>query len=89
MFRSLPGFQADYHELKVLVVSEFNEWRVLVYGPGVSLHGAPQFGEEKAKLYGLNLAKKYLIEEKKQEVPEAEDVSWQPAGREAWLVWRG
>ena len=33
MFRSMSGFKAHYHYLTLLVISEFNEWRVLVYGP--------------------------------------------------------
>lgn len=49
MFRSMSGFKAQYHYLTLLAISEFNEWRVLLYGPSTTIHGTRQFSEAKAK----------------------------------------
>src|SRR5438067_2046347 len=34
MLRSMCGFKAQYDDLTLLVISEFNEWKVLLYAPG-------------------------------------------------------
>ena len=45
----MSGFKAQYHYLTLLVISKFNEWRVLLYGPSMTIHGTRQFSEGKAK----------------------------------------
>jgi hypothetical protein len=89
MLRSLSGYQAQYHYLTLLVVSEFNEWRILIIGPGVSIHGQRQFSEAKAKEHAVALAKHYLHDRKKENLPELPEVAWEPASEESWLVYRG
>ena len=49
MFRSMSGFKAQYHYLTLLVISEFNDWRVLLYGPSMTIHGSRQFSEAKPR----------------------------------------
>jgi hypothetical protein len=88
VFRSISGVKAQYHYLTLLAVSEFDEWKVLLYGDGVTIHGARQFGEAKAKDHALAVARKYVHEEKKEELPILSDVEWTPAAQQDWLVWR-
>jgi hypothetical protein len=88
MFRSLAGFKARYDDLTLLVVSEFDEWKVLVFGPGVTLHGHRQFGEAKAKDHAAGLVRTYLKEVRQEELPEAPALEWTPTAAADWLVWR-
>ncbi len=88
MYRSLAGFRAQYHHLTLLVVSELNEWKVLIYGPGVIINGTRQFSEAKAKEHALTIAQSYLQEEKHAQVPVLTAVEWAPTTHDDWLVWR-
>lgn len=87
MFRSLSGFKAQYHYLTLVIASEFDEWKVLLYGPGVTIHGARQFGEEKAKEHALAMARSYVHERKQEDLPELPAVDWAPSTPEEWLIW--
>lgn len=86
MFRSKSGFKTQYHYLTLLVISEFNEWKVLLYGPGTTIHGTHQFAEAKAKEHALTIARDYIHEVKHEELPEPEP-AWVPAGGDDWLNW--
>jgi hypothetical protein len=89
MFRSFSGFKAQYQDLTLVVVSEFNEWKVVVRGPGVLIQGERQFDPTKAKQHALAIAQCYLREEEHQEAPLPSEVEWTESGRHDWLVWRG
>jgi hypothetical protein len=87
MFRSLTGYKADYQDLTMLVVSEFNEWKVLVHGPHTIIHGTRQFSEAKAKEHAMTVARSFVHDRQHEELPEAVEPSWQPAAADDWLVW--
>lgn len=89
MFRSLSGVRAQYHTLTLVAVSEFDEWKVILYGPGVTIHGSRQFGEAKAKEHAVVMAQHYFREVRKEEPPELSSVEWGPTGPDDWLLWRG
>ena len=86
MLRSLSGFRAQYHYLNLVVVSEFDEWRVVVHSPDVIVQGQRQYKEVKAKEHALALAKQFVHELKQDALPELPDVQWAPTGPEDWLV---
>ena len=88
MFRSLSGFKARYQDLILLVVSEFDEWKVLVYSPAATIHGQRQFKEAKAKEHALTVAQTYLKQIKNQEPPPVDGVEWKPTDPDDWLIWR-
>lgn len=88
MFVSRSGVKAQYHHLTLLAVSEFDEWKVLIHGAGVSIHGARQFGEAKAKEHALAIVQQYVHEEKKLELPVLSSVEWSPVSPDDWLAWR-
>ncbi len=88
MFRSFAGFRANYHYLTLLVISEFNEWKVMAYGPGVTLHGQRQFAEPKAKEHAAVIARTYIHTVKHEQLPELPQVDWTPTAEEDWLAWR-
>ncbi len=88
MYRSFSGYKAQYHYLTLVVVSEFDEWRTLLHGPGVSIQGSRQYSEAKAKDHALSIARQYVHEEKKQELTPLDAVEWSPTGHDDWLVWR-
>jgi len=87
MFRSMSGFKAQYHYLTLLVISEFNEWRVLIYGPATTIHGTHQFSEAKAKEHAMAVARAYIHDQKHEELPVLPEMTWVPTGPEDWLVW--
>jgi hypothetical protein len=88
VFRSFEGVKAQYHYLTLLVISEFNEYKVLVYGPGVTIHGARQFAEPKAREHAQTIARDYVHDVKHDDLPEIATLDWQPTAAEDWLAWR-
>lgn len=88
MFRPCTGFTSQYRGLTLLVVAEFNEWKILAYGSGVTLHGTRQFDEKKAKEHALAVADSYIRDEKHEDLASVADVQWLPTGHTDWLVWR-
>jgi hypothetical protein len=86
MFRSFAGFKAHYHYLTLLAVAEFDEWKVLVYGPDVTIHGRRQFGEAKAKDHAANIAKSYVHQRKQEELPELPELQWTSTTTDDWLA---
>jgi hypothetical protein len=87
MFVSLRGFKAPYHYLTLLVVSEFNEWKVMLRTPEVTIHGARQFSEAKAKDHALVLARDFIHRHKGEDLPVLEAMEWVPTAQDDWLVW--
>jgi len=87
MFRSMSGSKAQYHYLTLLVVSEFNEWRVLLHAPGTFIQGTRQFSEAKAKEHALSVAHSYIHDQRHEDLPAPADMTWVPAAPEDWLVW--
>lgn len=87
MFRSMSGFKAKYHYLTLLVISEFNEWRVLVSSPEATIHGAHQFSEAKAKEHAVAAARSYIHDRKQEDLPEVAELTWVPTSGDDWLVW--
>jgi len=87
MFRSKSGFKAPYHYLTMLAISEFNEWKVLVYSPGTTIHGTHQFSEAKAKEHALTIARDYIHGVKHEELPVLAEAAWVPTGDDDWLNW--
>jgi hypothetical protein len=87
MFRTMPGFKAQYDDLTLLVIAEFNEWKVMLRGPGMIIQGTHQFSEAKAKEHALAVARSYVTDQKHQEPPTAEE-PWTPITEGDWLIWR-
>jgi hypothetical protein len=87
MFRSLSGYKAEYHELTLLVVSEFNEWKVLLHCPQTVIHGTRQFTEAKAKEHAMAVARSYVQDRKHESLPDGAEPAWQPATPDDFLVW--
>ena len=83
----MSGFKTQYHYLTLLVVSEFNEWRVLVYGAEVTIHGTHQFQDVKAKEHAIAIARKYVHEHKHDDLPVLTDLVWAPTVHDDWLIW--
>lgn len=88
MFRSLVGFKATYKDLTLMVVSEFDEWRVVVFSPQAVIQGQRQFTAPKAKDHALMLAKTYVTEVRHEAPGDEKDPDWQPTGPEDWLLWK-
>ncbi len=88
MFRPLTGFKAQYHGLTLIVVSEFDEWRVCAYCPGTVIQGQRQFSAAKAKDHALMLAKTYLTEVRQEPADDGTEIEWQPTSPQEWLLWK-
>ena len=89
MFRSFSGYKAQYDGLTLVVVAEFNEWKVLVHGPGVAILGARQFDGSKAKDHAAAIAEAYVRQRRGQEPPSIAELAWMPTEHDDWLVWHG
>ena len=89
MFRPLTGFKAHYQDLTIMVVSEFDEWRVIVHSPNLVLQGQRQYNAAKAKDHASALVKAYLNDVKHEALADGQEPDWQPTGPEDWLVWKG
>ncbi len=88
MFRAMPGFRANYHYLTLLVASDFDEWKVLVQGPNVTIIGARQFSEARAKDHARSIAESFIHQEKHEDLPDLPQVDWTPLAQGEWLNWR-
>ena len=89
MFRPLSGFKAHYQGLTLVVVSEFDEWRIVIHSPEVVLQGSRQYNAAKAKDHALQLAKAYLADVRHEALADGQEPDWQPTSPEDWLVWKG
>ena len=87
MFRSMSGVKAHYRDLTLLVISEFNEWKVIVQSPHSTIHGTRQFSEAKAKEHALAVAQAYLQDRRHEDLPDAAELTWEPAAADDVLVW--
>jgi len=88
MFRALSGFRARLGDMTMVVVSEFDEWRVVAYSPEVILQGQRQFKDTKAKEHAEMLVRKFYEEVRNQPLPDASEPEWQPVGPNHWMVWK-
>jgi hypothetical protein len=88
MLRPLSGFRAQYRGLTLIVVSEFDEWRVVAFCSGTIIQGQRQFSAAKAKEHALTLAKTYLAEIKHEPADDGQEIDWQPTGPQEWLLWK-
>ncbi len=88
MFRTATGFKAQYHHLTMLVAADFDEWRVVLEGPGIMIHGCRQFTEGKAKDHALTVARDYFAAASEEQPAESEPVEWAPLAAGEWLNWR-
>jgi hypothetical protein len=88
MFRTATGFKAQYHYLTLLVASDFDEWRIILHGPGVCIQGGRQFTEAKAKEHARAVAMNYVHDEKHENLLVVENLDWQPFTPGEFLNWR-
>jgi hypothetical protein len=88
MFRTMSGYKAQYQTLTVLVVEEFNEWKVLLYGPDATIHGVRQFSEAKAKEHAMAIVREYIHDRKHEDLPDTAELTWTPTAGDDWLVSR-
>ena len=89
MFRTMSGFKTQYHYLTLVVISEFNEWKVVLHSPTMMIQGTHQFSEAKAKEHAVAVARSYIHEHKHDELPVLEETAWIPTASDDWLIWRG
>jgi hypothetical protein len=88
MFRTMSGYKAQYQSLTLLVVEEFNEWKVLLLSPDATIHGVRQFSEAKAKEHAMAVAREYIHDRKHEEPPDITALTWVPTAADDWLVSR-
>ena len=72
----------------MVVVSEFDEWRVVVHSPEIIMQGQRQFKEAKAKEHAIALVRSYFQDVKQLPSPDLPELEWVPTGSEDWLVWK-
>ena len=88
MFRTQTGFKAQYHYLTLLVAEDFDEWRIVLHGPGVCIQGGRQFTGAKAKDHAQAVAMKYIHDQKHEDLLVLEQLEWQPLTPGEVLIWR-
>jgi hypothetical protein len=86
MFRQASGYKAQCGSLKLLVASDFDEWRVLALGSGTIIRGGREFSADKAKAQAVQIANEYFAEN--SEESSTDDLEWSELGPGEWLNWR-
>ena len=87
MFRPLRGFKAQYQSFSLVVSADFDEWRVLAIGPGITVQGQRQFSEARAKEHAKLAASTY-IQEQLHETPPGGEPEWVPLVQGEWVDFR-
>ena len=80
MFRQATGYKAQCADLAVLIGADFDEWRIILQGPGILIHGGRQLSEAKAK----ECARRILEEVRRTPPP---DLEWAPLTPGEWMNW--
>jgi hypothetical protein len=88
MFRRSTGFQARYHNLTLMVVLDFDQWKVLIQGPGVLIEGGREFDSSAAEMQAQHIAEVYVREEKLDSRPPVPHLKWTPLDPLACLSWQ-
>jgi hypothetical protein len=88
MFRAATGFKGQYRDFWLIVAADFDEWRVILQGPGVTIQGGRQFSEAKAKEQAVKVADSYVTEIRKEPPGADGDVDWKPLQPGEWMNWR-
>jgi hypothetical protein len=83
----MSGYKSQYHYLTLRVISEFNEWRVMLQGPNGVILGTRQFSEAKAKEHAVDVAKHYIHDYKHDILPVLASTEWTPTTEEDWMIW--
>jgi hypothetical protein len=84
----MSGYRATYHHLTLFVVSEFEEWRVLLLDSNTTIQGTRQFSEDKAKEHAVAIARQFVHDYKHEDLPVLDEVQWRPTTRDEWLIWK-
>jgi hypothetical protein len=84
----MSGHKAQYHYLTLMVVSEFNEWKVVLLAPTGMIQGKHQFSEDKAKEHAVAVARAYIHDHKHDGLPQLAETEWVATGSDDWLIWR-
>ena len=87
MSRSMSGSKAQYHYLTPFVISDFNEWRVLLPGPDTAIQGTRQFSEESGRRYALRRRAPTSTNQRHEDLPHPPP-EWARVAGDTWLVWR-
>ncbi len=88
MLRLSTGFQARYHYLRLMVVLDFDQWKILIQGPGVLIDGGREFDRGAAEMRAQQIAEAYLRDEKLEARPLESDLKWAPLDPRACLEWQ-
>jgi hypothetical protein len=89
MFRPSPGFTAQYHGMTLLVVLDFDQWRIFLQGPGVIIDGGCQNDKADAKAVACRIADQYISKQGRDAaMPPFALVEWTPLESHAFLVWQ-
>lgn len=60
------GFKAQYHHLTLMVVLDFDQWKILMQGPGVLVDGGREHDRTSAEAKAREIAELYLREERRR-----------------------
>jgi len=88
MFRNAEGYKAAFHGFTLVVAADFDEWRILLQGPDLIIHGGRQFTGPKAKEHAIRMAESYIQEQQGASPPDPQEVKWVPLSDGSWLNWR-
>ena len=88
MFRESPGFKAQYHYVTMIVSLDFDQWKILLQGPGVVIDGGRQSDTTTAKQEASRIAERYIREEKHEALPTLRKVEWTAIDPHSCLSWQ-
>ncbi len=87
MFRQSAGFQARYYHLTLMVFLDFDQWKVLIQGPGVLIEGGRELDRRAAEMQAQYIAEAYIRDAKLDALPPESQLTWTPLDPHACLSW--
>ena len=88
MFRASAGYKAQYHYLTLMVVLDFDQWKILMQGPGLVIDGGRAYDCQEAESRASEIAQQYIHEEKCEPLPHLSRLEWTPLDPHACMTWR-
>jgi hypothetical protein len=81
-------FSMTIFSMTIMVALDFDQWKILLQGPGVIIDGGRQADKTAAHEEARRIAERYICEEKHEALPTQPQVEWTPIDRHSCLNWQ-
>ena len=88
MFRSSTGLRAQYLDMTMVLAFDFDQWRIVLHGPGVIIDGGRQADKIAAQQEACRIAESYFCNERHESLPAPHQIKWTALDPESCLNWQ-